>query len=74
MANIKKMAYIELVEMKITMYEQKNSLDRINVKLDIALGKISVLEDIYYRNLSKMKQKKRYKNEKSISNRGDNFS
>lgn len=29
--------------MKITMYKQKNSLDRINVKLDIVVGKISAL-------------------------------
>lgn len=35
------------------MYKQKNSLDRINVKLDIVVGKISALEHMYYRNYPK---------------------
>lgn len=62
----------ELLEMKTTMTETKNTLDGINRRLVIAEGKISELEDkavVLY----KIKQRKRYrKNEQSISELGDN--
>ena len=66
--------------MKIAMSEQKNSLDRINGKLDTAVGKIGAPEDICCRNETYAiqnekwrKKKQTNKNEKSISNMRDNF-
>lgn len=48
MADMKK-KQIELLEMKITS-KQKNSLDRINGQLDIAVGKISTFKNTFCRN------------------------
>lgn len=45
--------------MKIIIYEQKNSLDSINGKLDITVGKVSALEDTCYRNHPKETEGKR---------------